>query len=168
MSLNDNGMFQDPAMPAAPGNAATGAMRELAVYPDYEGAQRAVDYLSDQKFPVEYLQIVGHGVKTVEIVAGRMTKGRAALAGAASGAWFGVLIGLLLGIFTPGAFWLSLILVGLLFGALWGAVFGFVGHWATRGKRDFASTRTLVADRYAVMVDSGRHLEAERLLADLR
>jgi hypothetical protein len=168
MSLNDNGMFQDPAVPAAAGNAATGAMRELAVYSDYEGAQRAVDYLSDQKFPVEYLQIVGHGVKTVEIVAGRMTKGRAALAGAASGAWFGVLIGLLLGIFMPGAIWLSLLLVGLLFGAIWGAVFGFVGHWATRGKRDFASTRTLVADRYAVMVESSRHLEAERLLADLR
>jgi hypothetical protein len=67
-------MFQDPAVPAAAGNAATGAMRELAVYSDYERAQRAVDYLSDQKFPVEYLQIVGHGVKTVEIVASRMTK----------------------------------------------------------------------------------------------
>ncbi len=35
------------------------------------------------------LRIVGTGLRTVEEVTGRMTKGRAALFGAGTGAWFG-------------------------------------------------------------------------------
>jgi hypothetical protein len=38
--------------------------------------------------------------------------------------------------------------VGLLIGAAWGAIFGFVGHWATHGRRDFTSVSTLAAERY--------------------
>jgi hypothetical protein len=141
---------------------------ELGTYSSYEDAQRAVDYLSDQGFPVKHVRIIGHGITTVETVLGRMTTGRAALMGAASGAWLGLLVGLLIGLFTPGILWLTLILIALLFGALWGAVFGFVGQWATRGKRDFSSVRALAADRYVVMVDADQHAAAERLLANLR
>lgn len=142
--------------------------RELGTYTSYEDAQQAVDYLSDQGFPVKHVRIIGHGITTVETVLGRVTTGRAALMGAASGAWLGLLVGLLIGLFTPGVLWLTLILVALLFGALWGAVLGFVGHWATRGKRDFSSVRSIAADRYVVMVDAEQHAAAERLLANLR
>ena len=62
----------------------------MASYDDYALAQRAVDQLSDDGFPVEHLDIVGSDLRLVERVTGRLTKGRAAAAGAASGAWFGV------------------------------------------------------------------------------
>jgi len=47
---------------------------------------------------------------------------------------------------------------GLLNGAAWGAIFGFIAHYAMRGRRDFASDRALVADRYDVVVTA----EAQR------
>ena len=135
-------------------DAAYTAWNTVSSYDDYALAQRAVDRLSDDGFPVEHLDIIGSDLRLVERVTGRLTKGRAAAAGAASGAWFGVLIGLLLGIFTTGS-WLGLLLVGAVFGAGWGALFGFLGHAATRGTRDFASARTLVALRYDVVARNG-------------
>jgi hypothetical protein len=134
----------------------------LASFADYHDAQRLVDRMSDDGFPVESVRIVGEGVRTVEQVTGRMTRGRAALAGAASGAWFGVLIGLLFGLFTAGAAWIWLLLISLFIGAFWGAVFGFVAHWSTRGQRDFSSVMTLQAQRYEVHVDKAAAAQAAR------
>jgi hypothetical protein len=134
----------------------------LASYSDYGDAQRLVDRMSDDGFPVESVRIVGEGVRTVEQVTGRMTRGRAAATGAVSGAWFGVLIGLLFGLFTAGAGWLWLLLISLVIGAFWGAVFGFVAHWSTRGQRDFSSVMTLRAQRYEVHVDTERAAQAAR------
>jgi hypothetical protein len=134
----------------------------LASFSDYLEAQRLVDRMSDDGFPVESVRIIGDGVRTVEQVTGRMTRGRAALAGAASGAWFGVFIGLLFGLFTAGAAWVPLLLVSLLIGAFWGAVFGFVAHWSTRGQRDFSSVMTLQAQRYEVHVDQAMAARAAR------
>ncbi len=135
-------------------DAAYTAWNTVASYDDYALAQRAVDQLSDDGFPVEQLDIVGSDLRLVERVTGRLTKGRAAGAGAASGAWFGVMIGLLLGIFTAGS-WFGLLLVGAMVGAAWGALFGYIGHAATRGARDFASARTLVALRYDLVARNG-------------
>jgi hypothetical protein len=130
----------------------------VATYNSYEDAERAVDYLSDNGFPVENAQIVGSSLRLVEQVTGRVTTGRAALAGAGSGAWFGLFIGLLVGLFTTGPTWAGLVLGGLLIGAAWGAIFGFVAQYAMRGRRDFSSARALVAERYDVAVTA----EAER------
>lgn len=135
-------------------DAAYAAWNTVASYDDYALAQRAVDQLSDDGFPVEHLDIVGSDLRLVERVTGRLTKARAAAAGAAGGAWFGVLIGLLLAVFTAGP-WLGLLLVGALIGAGWGAVFGYLSHAATRGARDFASARTLVAARYDLLARDG-------------
>lgn len=135
--------------------------QRLASFTDYLGAQRLVDRMSDDGFPVEHVRIVGDGVRTVEQVTGRMTKGRAALVGAGSGAWFGLLIGLLLGLFAFGpTAWITILLLSLLIGALWGAVFGFAAHWATRGQRDFSSVQTLRAQRYDVYVDTSHAAQA--------
>lgn len=134
----------------------------LASFSDYVDAQRLVDRMSDDGFPVESVRIVGEGVRTVEQVTGRMTRGRAAASGAAGGAWFGVLIGLLFGLFTSGAGWVWLLLISLLIGAFWGAVFGFVAHWSTRGRRDFSSVMTLQARRYEVHVDKAQAAQAAR------
>lgn len=134
----------------------------LASFSDYVEAQRLVDRMSDDGFPVQSVRIVGEGVRTVEQVTGRMTRGRAAASGAMGGAWFGVLIGLLFGLFTAGAGWGWLLLVSLLIGAFWGAVFGFVAHWSTRGQRDFSSVMTLQARRYEVHVDKAQAARAAR------
>ncbi|MFP8904909.1 YflT domain-containing protein [Streptomyces atacamensis] len=138
-----------------PVNPVSDAWNTVASYSSYAEAQTAVDRLSDERFPVEQIDIVGSDLRLVEHVTGRMTKGRAAAMGAASGAWFGLFIGLLVGLFTTGGAWLGLILGGILIGALWGAIFGFVGHAATGGQRDFSSTRSLAAARYDVIVRGG-------------
>ncbi|MFD0654227.1 general stress protein [Streptomyces malaysiensis subsp. malaysiensis] len=43
-------------------------------YPTYAGAQRAVDFLADSKFPVEHTAIIGSDLRMVETVLGRMTR----------------------------------------------------------------------------------------------
>jgi hypothetical protein len=135
-------------------DAAYTAWNTVASYDDYALAQRAVDRLSDDGFPVEHLDIIGSDLRLIERVTGRLTKGRAAAAGAASGAWFGLLIGMLLGIFTAGP-WLGFLIVGAVIGSAWGALFAFLGHAAYKGARDFASARSLVATRYDIVARNG-------------
>ncbi|HET6533750.1 MAG TPA: general stress protein [Actinoplanes sp.] len=138
----------------------------VATYPDYASAQRAVDYLSDNKFPVEKVAIVGTDVRLVENVLGRLTIARAALAGAASGAWFGLFIGLLFGIFSDNA-WLGVLITCILIGAVWGAIFGAIAHAMTGGRRDFTSRSTLAASQYAVTVEADAADQARQLLTRL-
>ncbi|HVI37502.1 MAG TPA: general stress protein, partial [Gaiellales bacterium] len=125
---------------------------QVGSYENYQQAQRAVDFLSDEKFPVENVTIIGSDLRMVERVTGRLSWGRAIGAGAASGAWFGLFVGLLLGIFAPsGSSWVGSVLTGLLIGLVFGALFGAMGYAATRGRRDFTSTSAIVAGRYDVM-----------------
>lgn len=160
MNVHHDQSVDDPTAQAA----ASADYRVIASYRDYAAAQRTVDRLSDADFPVENLRIVGHGVRTVEAITGRITNGRAALTGAASGAWFGLFIGLLLGMFAAGAAWLSVLVAGLLIGAVWGAIFGFVGHWTTHGHRDFTSVSTLAAERYDIVCTPALAAKAASLL----
>ena len=138
----------------------------VATYPDYAAAQQAVDYLSDNKFPVEKTAIVGTDLRLVENVIGRLTTARAALAGAASGAWFGLFIGLLFGIFSDSG-WLGILVVTILVGAVWGAIFGAIAHATTGGRRDFASRSSLQASQYAVTATTDASEEARALLTRL-
>jgi uncharacterized membrane protein len=139
----------------------------VASYDTYVAAERAVDHLSDAKFPVEEVEIVGRDLRLVEQITGRVTVGRAAAAGAGTGAWFGLFIGLLVGLFTTGPEWLGLIVGGIIIGAIWGAIFGFVAQWAMRGRRDFSSASGIVAGRYDVTVSSEHADEARRLLSQM-
>jgi hypothetical protein len=142
------------------------AMQSVATFPDYGSAQRAVDFLSDEKFPVERTAIVGTNLRLVENVLGRLTTGRAALAGAASGAWFGLFIGLLFGIFSS-ANWFGVLIAAILIGAAWGAIFGATAHAMTRGQRDFTSRSSLQASEYAVMAENEVADQARQLLVRL-
>ncbi|KWW99290.1 hypothetical protein C3Y87_14360 [Carbonactinospora thermoautotrophica] len=155
-----------PAGPSASLPQSAANRETLASYRAYAEAQRAVDFLSDQKFPVQHLSIVGADLKLVETVTGRLTSWRATLAGAASGAWFGLLIGLFLAIFTPQAGF-GLVLWALAWGVVAGAVFGYVGYLMTGGKRDFVSYSQIVAGRYDVLVDPAKAAEARALLERL-
>jgi len=123
----------------------------VGTYDTYLEAQRAVDFLSDKQFPVQHVSIVGSDLRMVENVLGRLTRGRAAAAGAASGAWFGLFVGVLLSAFADDGtniFWL--IVSAILYGAVFGAVFGFVGHTMSGGRRDFTSRSKIVASSYEV------------------
>src|SRR6185437_12910415 len=137
----------------------------IGSYPTYVEAQRAVDYLSDQQFPVEQVTIVGVDLMQVERVTGRLTWPKVLGGGVATGAWLGIFIGLLLGLITGNT------LVPLVYGLMAGVVFGLitsaVPYAMARGTRDFSSTMQLVAGRYDVLCDPQNAEKARDLLARL-
>ena len=134
-------------------------------YPTYAEAQRAVDYLSDNQFPVQQVTIVGVDLMQVERVTGRLTWGKVLFTGVASGAWLGVFIGLLLGMFTGnvGAALVAAIPAGVMFGLITSAI----PYWMTKGTRDFSSTMQLVAGRYDVLCDPQGAEQARDMLSRL-
>jgi hypothetical protein len=141
--------------------------RSVAAYDTYADAQRAVDRLSDAGFPVEKVAIVGHGLRYMEQVTGRMTVGRAAMMGAFQGATIGALFAVLLGLlFTtdPDPALLLLLLYAVAAGALMGALLGALLHAATHGRHDFASSPGLAAERYEIRVDADVADRAAELL----
>ena len=140
--------------------------QSLAVYDDYAAAQRAVDFLSDEKFPVEHLMIVGTDLKRIERITGRLTTSRVATGGVLSGMWLGLFVGLVLSLFSDGNA-LVTILSTVLFGALFGVVWALLGYALTRGQRDFQSVTQVVATRYEVLVEHKVAAEARETLAKL-
>lgn len=140
----------------------------VGTYDTYERAQRAVDYLSDNEFPVENVTIVGNGLRMVERVTGRLTQGRAAATGAAAGGWWGLFIGTMLALFSAsGNNVLLLVLLTVISGAVFGAVFGIIGYRLTGGRRDFTSTSSVVATSYDVLCKHTHADGARNLLAKL-
>ena len=138
----------------------------VGTYDTYVEAQRAVDFLSDEQFPVQHVSIVGSDLKMVENVLGRLTRGRAAMAGAASGAWFGLFVGVLLSLFaSKNTNDFGLVIAALLYGAVFGAIFGFVGHVLSGGKRDFTSRSKIVASSYDVHCTWAEADKAREVLA---
>ena len=153
--------------PGPSAGGAAGARRSVAGHASHAEAVRAVDWLSDEGFPVQRVAIVGSGLKAVEQVTGRVTVGRAAAQGAMQGALIGVFFALLFGLFFTGPAFLGLLAYAVVLSALFGAALGAVGHAALGGTQDFGSISTMQADRYDVMVDADVADEAERVLARL-
>lgn len=135
-------------------------------YTSYLDAQKAVDYLADQQFPVQHVSIVGNDLKMVERVTGRLSYPRVALSGALSGMWFGLFVGVMLSFFTPAGGPFSIV-TSVLMGAAFFMLFGIVTYAAQRGKRDFTSTSQVVATNYDVIVALEASQEARRLLHQL-
>lgn len=145
--------------------------RVVGSYGSYAEAQRAVDHLSDEGFPVDRVSIVAEDLRFVERVTGRVGYGRAALQGAGSGASVGILFGFIFGLFSlidPLVSALILVLYGLVFGAVLGAIVGLISHALSGGQRDFSSVGGMEADHYNVMTDEEVAEEARRLLSELR
>jgi len=138
----------------------------LGMYDDYAQAQRLVDHLSDQGFPVENVSIVGTGLKSVERVTGRLTRKKLAAAAAASGFWMGLFVGVAFAIFSQQGqlgFLITTPLLGALFGLIWSQL-GF--RAATRyGARDFSSISQVVASHYEVLVEHKLAASAHELLS---
>ena len=135
-------------------------------YNSYLDAQKAVDYLADQQFPVQVVSIVGNDLKMVERVTGRLSYPRVALSGALSGMWFGLFVGVMLSFFSPTGGYFSIV-ASVLMGAAFFMLFGIVTYAMQRGKRDFTSTSQVVATSYDVVVAFEASGEARRLLHQL-
>ncbi len=140
--------------------------QSLAVYDDYAAAQKSVDFLSDNKFPVEQCMIVGTDLKRIERITGRLTTGRVAMGGVLSGIWFGLFIGVIFTLFTDENAFVTIIST-MLFGALFGLIWALVGYAMTRGQRDFSSVTQVVATRYEVLVEHKVAAQARELLSQL-
>ena len=137
----------------------------LASFDRYDDAQRAVDTLSDNGFPVQNVAIVGVDLRMVEAVLGRWSWGRSALSGMGTGAWFGMLLGLFVSLFVEAdSAGSQLIFMGLLYGAAFGIVFGLMSYAFTRGRRDFVSRQSLVAARYDVLCEAEVIARARQIL----
>ncbi|HTF55553.1 MAG TPA: general stress protein [Pseudonocardia sp.] len=159
--------------PRTPPRVTPGApvRRSIATFQHYADAERAVDTLSDQGFPVQRVAIVGRELELVEQVTGRLNYPKAALRGAGGGAVTGALIGWIFSLFAwinPLVTWPLLALYGLIFGtivgAITGALFGLLAHALQRGRRDFASIKIVRPRCYDVMVDKAAADDALRML----
>jgi hypothetical protein len=145
--------------------------RELTVvasFDDYAGAQRAVDRLADEGFPVARLRVVGEGLSFVEDVTGRRGYDRVAYEGAVTGALIAGVLGVLLGLlnwFEPLISALLLGIYGVVVGAALGSILGLIAHWTTRGARDFSSVRSMRARRYDVLAEAEVADEARARIA---
>lgn len=140
--------------------------QSLAVYDEYAAAQKTVDFLSDQKFPVEQLMIVGTDLKRIERITGRLTTGRVAVGGLLSGLWLGLFVGLVFSLFSQDST-IATIISTVVIGAAFGVIWALVGYAATRGRRDFSSVTQVVATRYEVLVEHKSAAQARELLAQL-
>ena len=136
----------------------------LGTYETYLEAQAVVDRLSKADFEVKQLAIVGNDLKTVERVTGKLSYGRAAIAGAASGAWIGLFLGLVLVVFLTSTNF-GFLAAAALIGAGFGMLFGIVSYAIGRRRRDFTSTHQVLASNYQVIIAPALTAKARELLA---
>jgi len=145
--------------------------RELTVvasFDEYADAERAVDRLADEGFPVAGLKVVGEGLALVEDVTGHRGYDRAGYEGAVSGALVAGVLGVLFGLlnwFEPLISALLLGIYGVVLGAALGSMLGLIAHWTTRGARDFSSVRSIRARRYDVLAEAEVADEARARIA---
>ena len=164
-------MSQQPLSPQQNLRVPTSALTldypmSLGVYERYEQAQKAVDHLSDNEFPVQNCLIVGTDLKQVERVTGRLTKAKVATGGLLSGLWLGLFVGVIVSLFGEGGA-IAAIVSTMLFGAVFGVVYAMAGYAATRGRRDFTSVSQVVATRYEVLVEHKFAQQGRELLAQM-
>ncbi len=153
-----------------PGVNNSTSMVVVATYPDYVGAQHAVDALSDQRFPVDRLAIVGAGLQSFEQITGRKGYVKATSQGLTNGALIGAAVGWLLGLFAVGQPLASAIVLaiwGVVVGGVIGIVLGLIGHALSCGRRDFSSVSTVRAQRYDVLAEASVSDDAQRTLAGI-
>lgn len=139
---------------------------EVGSFASYAEAQHAVDSLSDDGFPVEYLAIVGTDLRQVEQVTGRMSWGRAIASGAMSGLWIGLFFAAMMAMFSPATGTGVAVGSAILLGVVWGILFQAVAYAMTRGRRDFTSVSHVVASRYSIIA-AREASEAAQALASI-
>ncbi|WP_211195864.1 general stress protein [Agromyces sp. H66] len=136
----------------------------VASFETYAEAQAGVDTLAKAGFPVKELAIVGTGLTSVERITGTLSWGRAAGAGALSGAWFGTFLGLLFFIFAPTGASLGILGAAILIGAGFGMIFSVVSYSVNRRRRDFTSIAQVLATRYSIVAEPAHVTRARQVL----
>ena len=141
--------------------------QSVGIFNSYADAQKAVDYLSDEKFEVQNLAIVGTELKSVERVLGRRNWGTVITQGLQSGVSTGLLVGLVMLIFTKPTSYFALLLVSLAIGITLAIGFSAAGYAMSRGKRDFTSVTQTVATKYEVLCEHKVAAQARELLSQM-
>ena len=141
--------------------------QSVGIFNSYADAQKAVDYLADEKFAVQNLAIVGTDLKSVERVLGRKSWSTVLSSGVSSGVSTGLIVGIIMLIFTRPASVLVLILSCLALGVAIGLAFAAAGYAMTRGKRDFTSVTQTVATKYEVLCEHKVAAQAREMLLQL-
>jgi hypothetical protein len=135
----------------------------------YEDAERAVDRLADNNFPVEHVTVVGCDLRLVETVYGRLTWFRAGLAGVVTGAWIGLFVGALVAMWarsTSGAFAIMAGSTG--YGVLFGAIFALIAYALTGDRHGYISRSQIVPGKYELLADADFVEPARRQLNAMR
>ncbi|HZA03889.1 MAG TPA: general stress protein, partial [Propionibacteriaceae bacterium] len=138
--------------------------QSVGIFNTYADAQKAVDYLADQKFEVQNLAIVGTELKSVERVLGRRNWGTVINQGVMSGISTGLLVALVILIFIRPESFLALLLVALAIGIVLSIGFSAAAYALSRGQRDFTSITQTVATKYEVLCEHKLAAQARELL----
>lgn len=137
-------------------------------YDNYLDAQKVVDYLADNDFPVSNVSIIGNDLKQVERVRGKLSYPRVAGQGALQGAVIGLFFGILLSLFgTSGTWNIAPMLAGMLLGAVLFMLMNVVNYAMQRGKRDFDSTSQILPSSWDVVVEHSVANQAKQLASKL-
>lgn len=124
---------------------------KIADYATYQGAQQAVSQLIAADIPARDIAIVGHGLRSVETVTGKLGYAAAARSGAINGILLGLLFSAIFVLGTPNA--AIQLFVGVMFvGIAIGMLLSLVSYALLRRRRDFTSVTQVLADRYEVTV----------------
>jgi len=124
---------------------------KIADYSTYPAAQKAVSQLVEADIPARDIAIVGHGLRSVETVTGRLGYAAAARSGAINGILLGLLFSAIFVLGTPNAaiqLFVGVMLVGIALGML----MSIITYSIVRRRRDYTSVTQVLADRYEVTV----------------
>ena len=141
--------------------------QSVGIYNTYADAQKAVDYLADEKFEVQNLAIVGTDLKSVERVLGRKSWGTVLAQGVQSGISTGLLVGIIFLVFSEPTSILALLLGSLALGIVLGVAFSAIAYAMSRGRRDFTSVTQTVATKYEVLCEHKVAAQAREMLQAL-
>lgn len=124
---------------------------KIADFATYPAAQKAVSQLVEADIPARDIAIVGHGLRSVETVTGRLGYAAAARSGAVNGILLGLLFSAIFVLGTPNAaiqLFIGVMLVGIALGML----MSIITYSIVRRRRDYTSITQVLADRYEVTV----------------
>ena len=124
---------------------------KIAEYSSYEAAQKAVSTLIEGEIPAKHISIVGHGLRSLETVTGKLGYAAAARSGALNGILLGLLFSAIFVLGTPTA-GLQVFAGVMLMGIAAGMLLSLVTYAIIRRRRDYTSMTQVLADRYEVGV----------------
>jgi len=124
---------------------------KIADYAKYAAAQQAVSKLIQADIPARDIAIVGHGLRSVETVTGRLGYATAARTGAINGVLLGLLFSAIFVLGTPGAA-IQMFAGVMLLGVAIGMLLSLITFALLRRRRDYTSVTQVIADRYEITV----------------